>query len=90
MLMADNTVGSGGRTAGSGAGTVTVTPCRPDWPHAVHRRTLPGGCLVRILWLASAGQVGPCAAELGLRPEVISLRLRCCSSRVAYRTLPGS
>ena len=49
--------GSGGRTAGSGAGTVTVTPCRPAWPQAVQSRTLPGGCRVLILWLASAGQV---------------------------------
>ena len=49
--------GSGGLMAGSGAGTVTVTPCRPAWPQAVQSRTLPGGCRVRILWLASAGQV---------------------------------
>ena len=29
----------------------------PDWPQAVHGRTLPGGWRVRILWLASTGQV---------------------------------
>jgi hypothetical protein len=49
--------GYGARTAGSGAGIVTVTPCRPAWPQAVQSRTLPGGCRVLILWLASAGQV---------------------------------
>ena len=79
---------SAGRTARQRRRNGDGDPVPPRLADVLHRppAAWSGSCGWR-----RPGRSGPCARwELGLRPEVISLRLLCCSSRVAYRTLPGS